>query len=53
MSKAESERYLNRAQECMNLADRATSDADKVILLQMAEEWLKLSEQAGARDKVQ
>jgi hypothetical protein len=40
------ERYRGHAAECVRLAQRSTSAADKALLLEMAKNWIDLAERA-------
>jgi hypothetical protein len=42
--------YRGHASECVRLAQNAQNPVDKALLLRMAESWLRLAEQADARD---
>ena len=44
------ERYGQYAAKCVWLAQRTNNSADKALLLQMAEAWRRLAEQAAARE---
>ena len=44
------ERYRQYAAKCVWLAQRTNNSADKALLLQMAEAWRRLAEQAAARE---
>jgi hypothetical protein len=43
------ERYRRYASECLKLAQLAATDADKGVLLQMAEMWRRLAERFEVR----
>ena len=47
MDKAE--QYRGHAAECVRLAQQSGSQADKKLLLEMANLWIELAEQAGKR----
>ncbi len=47
MGKAED--YRRYAAECLRLAQQSVSQAEKALLLQMAETWRRLAEQADTR----
>jgi hypothetical protein len=40
------EKYREYAAGCVRAAQEATSERDKLILLQMAETWMKMAERA-------
>src|SRR5258708_2615658 len=42
------ERFRRYASECLKLAQSATNDSDKALLLHMAESWRRLAERAEA-----
>ena len=44
-----SEQYKRRAAECVRMAERTDSAEDKVLLLQMAQTWMRLAEKAEDR----
>ena len=41
-------KYLERARQCAEIADRTQSEADKKKLLEIAEAWGDLAKQAAA-----
>jgi hypothetical protein len=43
------ERYRRYAVDCLKMAQSAGNDADKALLLQMAETWRQLAERASRR----
>ena len=43
------DQYKRRAAECVRMAERTDSAADKALLLQMAQTWLRLAEKAEER----
>jgi hypothetical protein len=43
------ERYRRYALECFKLAQAATTEGDKVLLLQMAETWREIAARAEAQ----
>jgi hypothetical protein len=45
-SQTDAERFRKEAQECRELAEKATSPADKEAWLHLAEDWLKLAQEA-------
>ena len=44
-----SERYRRYAGECLRIAQETADPADKARLLQMAEAWMKLADDADKR----
>jgi hypothetical protein len=44
-----SDQYKRRAAECVRMAERTDSAEDKVLLLQMAQTWMRLAEKAEDR----
>jgi hypothetical protein len=46
------ERYRRYAAECARLSKHATSLRDKAFLLQLAENWVRMSERAEAREAI-
>jgi hypothetical protein len=46
---AKAEDYRRYAAECLRLAQRFRNQAEKTMLLQMAETWRRLAEQREAR----
>ena len=46
------ERYRGYAAECVRLAQQAVNPADKALLLQMAESWVRRARQAEARQDI-
>jgi hypothetical protein len=46
---AKAEDYRRYAAECLRLAQRSPGEAEKTILLHMAETWRRLAEQAESR----
>ncbi|MGH6770873.1 MAG: hypothetical protein ACRECO_17835 [Xanthobacteraceae bacterium] len=44
------DKYKRRAAECVRMAERAANPEDKVLLLQMADTWLRLAEKAEDRE---
>jgi hypothetical protein len=44
-----SDQYKRRAAECVRMAERTDSAEDKVMLLQMAQTWMRLAEKAEDR----
>jgi hypothetical protein len=46
------ERYRRYAVDCLKMAQSAGNDADKALLLQMAETWRHLAELAEAKATV-
>jgi hypothetical protein len=44
------ERYHRYAAECARLSKQATSLRDKALFLQMAENWVRMSERAEERE---
>jgi len=49
-SMASADEYRRHASECVRLAQEAQSAGDNSLLLRMAETWLRLAEQAEARE---
>ena len=47
---ASADEYRRHASECVRLAQEAQTASDKALLLRMAETWLRLAEQAEARE---
>jgi hypothetical protein len=47
---ASADEYRRHASECVRLAQEAQSAGDNSLLLRMAETWLRLAEQAEARE---
>ena len=45
----QSDQYKRRAAECVRMAERTHSAEDKVMLLQMAQTWMRLAEKAEDR----
>jgi hypothetical protein len=43
------EQYRGHAAQCVRLAQHSDSQADKTLLLEMANLWMELAEQAGKR----
>ena len=43
------ERYRRYAADCLKLSRSAANDADKALLLQMAETWRRLAERAETK----
>jgi len=43
------QRYQHRAAECLRLARGTTNLTNKALLLEMAQTWIKLAEQAQAK----
>ena len=43
------ERYRGHAAECVRLAQQSSNQADKKLLLEMANLWIELAEQAGKK----
>jgi hypothetical protein len=43
------ERYRKYAAECVRLAQHSASPADKALLLDMAENWIRMAQRAEAR----
>ena len=43
------ERYRGYAAECVRLAQLSGSPADKALLVEMAENWVRMAERAEAR----
>ena len=41
------EQFRGHAAECVRLAQQSNSQADKALLLEMANHWIELAEQAG------
>ena len=44
------QRYQHRAAECLRLARGTTNLTNKALLLEMAQTWIKLAEQAQAKE---
>jgi hypothetical protein len=42
--------YQHRAAECLRLARGTTNPTNKALLLEMAQTWVKLAEQAQAKE---
>jgi hypothetical protein len=49
MTETDAERFRSEAKECRQLAERATSAIDKEAWLRLAENWIKLVEEAEKR----
>jgi hypothetical protein len=47
MSRAE--RYRNFAADCVRLAQQSTNPADKALLVEMAENWIRMAKRVEAR----
>jgi len=47
MSRAE--RYRGYAAECVRLAQLSSNPADKALLVEMADNWIRMAERAEAR----
>jgi hypothetical protein len=45
------ERYRRYAAECLRIAQQATDPAHKARLLEMAEAWQRLADQAAKREE--
>jgi hypothetical protein len=43
------ERYRGYAAECVRLAQLSSNPADKALLVEMAENWIRMAERAEAR----
>ena len=43
------ERYRSYAAECIRLAQHSTNPADRALLVEMAENWIRRAERAEAR----
>jgi hypothetical protein len=43
------ERYRGFAANCVRLAQQSTNPADKALLVEMAENWIRMAERADAR----
>jgi hypothetical protein len=43
------ERYRGYAAECVRLAQHSPNPADKALLVEMAESWIRMAERAEAR----
>jgi hypothetical protein len=52
MTENDVERFRNEAKECRQLAERATNPIDKQAWLRLAEDWIKLAEEAEMRHLV-
>ena len=46
MTEIESDRFRSKATECRHLAETAINPLDKEAWLQLAEDWIKLAEDA-------
>ena len=46
MTEIDSERFRSKATECRQLAEIAINPLDKQAWLQLAEDWIKLAEEA-------
>ena len=46
MTENDVERFRYEARECRQLAERATNSIDKQAWLRLAEDWIKLAEEA-------
>jgi hypothetical protein len=44
-----SDQYKRRAAECVRMSERTDSADDKMMLLQMAQTWMRLAEKAEDR----
>ena len=49
MTENDVERFRYEARECRQLAERATNSIDKQAWLRLAEDWIKLAEEAERR----
>jgi hypothetical protein len=49
MTENDVERFRSEAKECRQRAERATSPIDKQAWLRLAEDWIKLAEEAERR----
>jgi hypothetical protein len=43
--------YKRRAAECVRIAERMRNPADKALLMQMADTWLRLADKAEERSR--
>ena len=50
MADNSAERFRSEAKECRQLAERATKPVDKEASLRLAEDWVKLAEDAERRE---
>ena len=53
VSENSSEKYRQRAAQCLSLAERAERDDDKATWLELAGKWQRLAEEAGRNHVVQ
>ncbi|MET4632085.1 hypothetical protein ABIB83_009155, partial [Bradyrhizobium sp. I1.8.5] len=42
-------RYLHQAQDCLDEAEKATREVDKVAWLKLGEEWIEMARKAQRR----
>jgi hypothetical protein len=49
MTENDVQRFRGEAKECRRLAERANSPIDKEAWLRLAEDWIKLAEEAEKR----
>ncbi len=45
------EKYRHYAADCVRVAQEISSPADKALLLQMAETWVRLAERTDGKNK--
>jgi len=48
MTRARADEYRRRAQECLDLAREISLERDRVVVLDMAQSWLRLAEEQEA-----
>lgn len=52
MSATDAERFRTEAEECRQMALKATGDKDKETWLRLAADWLKMAEEAETRRRL-
>ena len=51
MTRSRAEQYRRRAQECLELARKISLERDRAVVLDMAQDWLRLAEQQEAPEE--
>ena len=52
MTRSRAEQYRRRAQECLELARKISLERDRAVVLDMAQDWLRLAEQQEAPEEI-
>ena len=52
MTRARTEEYRRRAQECFDVARKISLERDRAVILDIAQSWLRLAEQEEKQEKI-